>query len=781
MKKYTRSIYPLISLCMISGGLALGWGMPQGWAQNTDENPSAESEASPSPSSEAASSTSTVALPNPLPAIPNLEPGDQNEYVLEFNRSPIVGNRLRLESIYDEARLQFTRPRNWKPEAVKVLLRYRHSPALYASRSNLTVLINGTSIGSVPLNQAEGKIGSAVFNVPPGVLQDYNEVSIAALQNNSPTCTQDPYDPSLWTEIMPDSKIVFDFQPQSIPLNFNRFPYPIFDTLSLETNQLAYLLPNTLDQTWLTSSARFQATMGRIADFRNLDTRLVEDLDQVKETDRLIVIGTPKTQPALKSLDLPLAIQGDQVLDGKKQPIPSDVGVLMLATTAADRVPVLIATGNSEAAVAKAVQFLVQSGDRRIGTGNVIFVDQLPSVPSPPLRNWPRYLPETDQFQLSDLKDYNNQPYEDVSVRGSHAPALEFDFRALPDDQVLPGTSMNLSFSYGPQVNPLTSLVEVQLDGVPLGGKRLTSVAGSNRDSVQIDLPQERIKPNSKMQINFRLDPREQRSCSRVTDQQLWGTVHVDTRFNLKRDQVARVPSLKLLQFGYPFAAPQDLVRTALVLPNKPDRNELALMLETSERLGRLSRSESVQLQVYRADDLPEDQRKAAHLIGIGTQADFPFPELFEANGFALQRLFSREWQDSRIQTLPDGEGVVKEIVSPWNGERVLLGLTAQTSTGLNQVRDLMERDPLFYQLDGDTVLISANQADPSPYSDQDYSLEVLQQSPQREVSSAPLPNQVQRLLRSNWLVLAPGLVAAALILYGITQLYLKKLTGQER
>ena len=64
------------------------------------------------------------------------------EYILEFNRSPIVGNRMRLRGVYSEGRLAFTRPRGWDVGAVKAEIHFQHSPALYANRSNLTVLIN---------------------------------------------------------------------------------------------------------------------------------------------------------------------------------------------------------------------------------------------------------------------------------------------------------------------------------------------------------------------------------------------------------------------------------------------------------------------------------------------------------------------------------------------------------------------------------------------------------------------------------------------------------------
>lgn len=781
-----RKLFSLFWLTLISCSLPLVLKTPLAQAQTVSSTVnllalSTTSSQRAVAQSDAATSRREFALPEPSSQPPVVTAAPAGQYVLEFNRSPVVGTRLRMEGIYDESRLRFTRPRNWEPKSVKVLLRFRHSGALYATRSNLTVLINGTSIGSVPLNQKQGEIGSVVFNVPLDVIQDYNEVVIAALQNNSPTCTQDPFDPSLWTEILPDSKLVFDFQPQPTALDFSHYPYPLFDTLSLDPNQIAYLSPDAIDESWLTALARFQTALGRIAEYRPLNTRLIESVEQVEESDRLIIIGTPKNQPALANLNLPLPLKDGQILDTEQKALPPDVGALIWTTTSDKRTPVLVATGNGPEGVAKAVQLLVQSQDQKISTGNVILVNQVTPVESPPDREWEGYLPLKDSFELQDLQTFDRQPLGDVTVRGSHSPALEFDFRSLPDDQFGSDNVMTLRYSYGPQVNPLTSLVEVQLDGVAIKGKLLGSVTGGNREALQIDLPGARIKPNSRMQINFRLDPRERRSCSRVTDQQLWGTVHADTSFKLNRENSARLPNLELLRAGFPFTAPQDLSKTAIVLPEKPSTADLLLLLEVTERLGRLSRAESVQLQVYRAEQIPPEVKRDRHLVVIGTQARFPLPEVFKAGGFKLWGMFSRQWQQSQIQTLPDEEGLVKQVISPWNSNRVLLALSSQTESGLNQIRDLFEVDSLFFQLRDDTVLVSVNQPNPSSYDANAYDLEFLRQSPQQEVADRDWSSWLLQLLRGNWFFLLPGIVAAAIILYGVIQLYLKRLTGQAK
>lgn len=577
---------------------------------------------------------------------------------------------------------------------------------------------------------------------------------------------------------MPDSKLVFDFQPKPIALNFSSYPYPIFDNLSLEPNQIAYLLPKTVDEPWLTSATRFQTALGRFAQFRPMDTRLVKSVDDVQPTEQLIIIGTPKSQPGLDALNLPVSLKDNQLHDEQDKVLPPDVGVLMLATTPDEETPVLIATGNGPKGVEKAVQFLLQSRDRQIGTGQVVIVKQLSDVPSPPLREWPGYVPVKDSFQLKNLTTYDNKPYEDITVRGSDAPVIEFNFHALPDDKFQHGNTLNLRYSYGPQLNPLTSLLEVQLDGLPVAGKKLDSTTGGKQETLRVDLPEDKIRPNSKIQVRFQMDPRERQSCNRPVDQQLWGTVHTDTSFQLKRENVVRVPDLKLLQTGYPFTAPQDLSRTAIVVPKSPTKTDLLLLMEFAERLGRLSQSESVKLNVYRANKFIPQDRDQRHLVAIGTRDKFPLPQAFKSEGFTLDKLFERQRDDSRVRTLPDAEGVVKEIVSPWNRDRVLLILSGQSDTGLDQVRDLLNQDSLFFQLREDTALISAVDPNPNPYDPNAYTLEFLQRAQQkRELSEMHWQDRLLQSLSDSWLVLVPGTVVIALILYGVLQSYIKRFT----
>ncbi|MBD2774844.1 cellulose biosynthesis cyclic di-GMP-binding regulatory protein BcsB [Iningainema tapete] len=705
-------------------------------------------------------------------------------YSLEFNRSPIVGNRMRLRGVYAEGRLGFTRPRSWKVANVKALIRFQHSPALYANRSNLTVLINDRAVGSVPLNKKQSQLGQVLLDINPKLLQDYNELKIVVQQNNSQECSNSN-DPDLWTEVLPDSKLIFNYQRQPVALNFSRYPYPFFDDLSLETNSIAYLQPSSVSQSWLTGAARLQAALGRLADFRPIETNVVTNLTEVKPEQRLVIIGTPSEQPELATMKLPLLVASNLILDANKNPISEDIGVL-IATINKTGSPVLIATGNGAKGVAKAAQFLAEPDLRRLGTGQVVLVNQVKEISTPGLRQWPRYLPQENTFRLGDIKtQVNGDPFNDVTVRGSSAPSIDIDFRALPDDRFVRGSSMNLVYSYSPQMNPRTSAVEVLLDNVFIGGARLDSDRGENRKNLKVDLPANLVKPNSKLQVFFRMNPREpfdKQNCANAPDQQLTGTVHADTSFDLKRESSVQLPDLKLLQFGYPFAAPQDLSKTAVVLPQNPTDTDILTLLALSERLGRLSRADSIKLDVYTSDSLPDTARKNYHLVGIGTREKFPLPEIFKSSGFNLSQAFFRSSAAGAVQTPQDAQGMIKQTISPWSGSRVVLALTAQTDTGLERVRQVLNQDPWFFQLKKDTVLISSDSKDVDPYSPDAYQLEFFQSSPSTQrLEDTNLLSKISRLLQENWLLLPAGIVGISLLMYGIVQLYLKRISSANK
>jgi cellulose synthase operon protein B len=705
--------------------------------------------------------------------------GPASKYILEFNRSPAMGNRFRMEGVYDESRLGFTRPRNWEVKGVKAIVRFQHSPALVASRSNLIVRINDTSIGTVPLNLQPGQIGEAIVTIPPQLIQDFNDITLVAQQENSPTCSK-PGDKSLWTEVLPDSKVVFDYQPKQLNLDFGRYPYPFFDELALDTSRINYLQPAQVDAAWVTATSRLQTQMGRLADFRSFDTQLVKDSKNLSWNDRLVIIGTPDQQPLLKTMKLPLAVKGNQWMGSDGAAIPADEGVLMLAHVEDNKVPVLVISGNSPEAIQKAAQYLINTKSANLGTSALIQVKgELPALPSVERRTWSRFLPPQKQFQLKDMQAADGKNYGDVTVRGSDAPPVSINFWALPDDRFLRGSSMTLHYGYSAQADPRKSTVTIDIDGVTIGSKKLDSDQGADRQSFTVDLPESAIKSNAKLQVNFKLVPKDDadgaRACGRLTDQHLSGTVYGDTEFAVNREIGADLPNLKLLTSGYPLADMQDLSRMAIVLPDAPTAVDLMTMLKFSERMGRISRAATVEHQVYiGGNNLTNTTKENKHIVAIGTGDRFPVKEVF-SQGLGLMDSLNRQFGKTQVRTLPNADGVIKSVISPWNRERLLLALTGQSERGLKQVQDVLSADPWFYQLQGDTALMTPTTNNPSPYDPNGYQFQFLQESAPKTLENLNPLNKVMRFLQSHFYLLPIGIIAVSLLMYGIAQRYLKR------
>jgi cellulose synthase operon protein B len=707
--------------------------------------------------------------------------GPPSKYILEFNRSPAMGNRFRMEGVYGESRVGFTRPRNWQVKGVKAIIHFQHSPALVAARSNLIVRVNDTSIGTIPLNLQPGQIGEAIVTIPPQLIQDFNDIALVAQQENSATCSK-PEDKTLWTEVLPDSKLVFDYQPQAIPLDFGRYPYPFLDELALDTTKLTYLQPTQMDAAWLTATSRLQTQMGRLADFRGLDTKLAKEAKNLSWDDRLIIVGTPAQQPLLKTLKLPLAVKGDQWVSRDGAAVPSDEGVLMLTSIEAGKVPVLVVSGNSPEAVQKAAQSLVNAQSSKLGSTALVQVKgDLPAPTAVERRAWPRFLPADKKFQLKDIQRGDGKNYGDVTVYGSDAPPVEFNFWALPDDRFTRGSTMTLRYNYSAQADPRKSTVSIDIDGVNIGSKKLDSDAGANQQVFTVELPENLLKSNSKIQANFKLVPRDEegaaRACGRLTDQQLSGTVLGTTEFSLNREIGADLPNLKLLTTGYPFAEMQDLSRMAIVVPETPTSGDVMTMLKFSERMGRLSRANSVEHQVYLGSGgLTTTVKDSKHIVAIGTGDRFPIKEVFK-EGLGLIDSINRQFGGGKtqIRTLPNADGVIKSVISPWNKERLVLALTGQTEQGLKQVQDVLGADPWFYQLKGDTALMTASTPNPSSFDPNGYQFQFLQESSPQTLERLNPLNKVRRFLEGHFYLLPIGIIAVSLLMYGIAQRYLKR------
>ena len=118
--------------------------------------------------------------------------------------------------------------------------------------------------------------------------------------------------------------------------------------------------------------------------------------------------------------------------------------------------------------------------------------------------------------------------------------------------------------------------------------------------------------------------------------------------------------------------------------PDAPSDAELNVMLQSLTRLGRVSQSKrGVRLTAHHAATVPDGEKKENHLILIGLKDS---NKLFGEFDGRFNLLMSGNTADLRgtneklaeFRYGPE-QGIMEEIISPWNASRVALALTALT------------------------------------------------------------------------------------------------------
>jgi cellulose synthase operon protein B len=89
-----------------------------------------------------------------------------------------------------------------------------------------------------------------------------------------------------------------------------------------------------------------------------------------------------------------------------------------------------------------------------------------------------------------------------------------------------------------------------------------------------------------------------------------------------------------------------------------------------------------------------------------------------------------------------------------------------------------LEYDTWFLQLEGDTVLVSRNDETASPFDPNAYELKSLQFNKTERFEKVGPLSKASRFLQERWLMLPVAVLALCLMMYGISQIYLKRVGG---
>jgi cellulose synthase operon protein B len=306
---------------------------------------------------------------------------------------------------------------------------------------------------------------------------------------------------------------------------------------------------------------------------------------------------------------------------------------------------------------------------------------------------------------------------ETQTARGVTSLPLMYRIKRIPD-LAFPGKAkikLITNYSYASQLDNSQSKLEVRLNGKAIASFALDKPEGETNASRAIEFPVEDFFSYNELEYQFFTYPPKKNACEFVTDAQIWGTVHNTSRFEFTNEKRSSLPDAGLLNDGgFPFSEVADFSETAIVMPASPNTAEQNTLLQLMLRLGKEAAFSGKKLPVVvTPEGLTAELKSNKHIIVIGQSAvnalkgDIKSKVQLVLEGKTAD--FSEQEKTLATLSHDSNQGVVEEVLSPWNEKRVVLLAYGETPTAQQNVADLFKKDGSFQAIqEGNITVINS-------------------------------------------------------------------------
>lgn len=252
------------------------------------------------------------------------------------------------------------------------------------------------------------------------------------------------------------------------------------------------------------------------------------------------------------------------------------------------------------------------------------------------------------------------------------------------------GSYLNLAISHAPPEPDRLSVINVALNSIPL-----SVIALSQENSAQTNLRfslQNTPLITGHTKLDISLDTGA--GCS-AGENQVAAIVHSSSSFHLEYILTQYTPDLALYPIPF-FERSFEYAPVYFVLPRNPAATDLSAAATVAAGLGALSNEFSNHLQLASVFDtqIPLDIRNNYHLIVIGKKG---------ANRLLkqLDLPLSLDGPDLSAE-----RGVIQELVSPWNPQRMILVVTGSDDEGLVKASQALNREAHLLDMQGPVAIV---------------------------------------------------------------------------
>lgn len=658
----------------------------------------------------------------------------QGEEVVELSFKDLGEPRpIRLRGGNSEDNIRFALRADKIPVAGQLTLVYSISPLLLDDYKSILVQINGQPVGDIFIDQAPRLQQMEVhFGINPLYVSDHNDLSIKLVPKNPENCEKLDLR-SNSAVVLPESRIRLIVKPLELVNELAFFPVPFYDSRDDKPLSLPFFIDPSLRESEpaLQAAAIMASWFGAKADYRGADFPVMEN----SIPDRHSVV--------FRTADTNYPFLGESATEEPSisiEPLPSNPAIKLLVLSAATPQELL-----------STVRALA-SGQIDL-TGSLVTVSE-PSVQLPKRVPYdaPRWLKDDDKTYFGDLIDKTS-----LSGRGISPAQIDIYFRVAPDIHIWQQDEFHLSAIYrytrlklDPESSLDFSINDEWIKSIHLAPTHLSNGLSSlfRQSAAKYDadvmvekqtattLPMDKLSDINKLSFYFDLDIPDEaaRTCAPEYIDKMKTEIGAESYFDLTgRDHFTRLPDLgKFATLGFPYTRLADLSQTAVVLPDRPLKEELNIFLDTMGKMGAATGYPVFDVALIFPDAVDAQQEK--DLIVIGTderqsllrrwESELP---IFEDQGgeWRIRGLswFERAmlwWKGEKDANLAEAQQKISQLnidyailtamESPLKNKRSVVLLFGQTAEKLNLLNRMLMNPQHYAGFHGDLALVAENE-----------------------------------------------------------------------
>lgn len=705
-----------------------------------------------------------------------------------FRRMGAVGP-LGLRGVMGSASLPFSVRSDEVVIGARLKVNYNYSPSLIPEVSHIQVLVNDEVVSVIPLPKDRQLNNTRDIEIDPRLFTDYNKLMFRLIGHYTYRC-EDPLHSSLWANISHLGTLDLTLAPLALTNDLKILPLPFFDRRDENTLKLPFVFADTPNLGTLKAAGVVASWFGGLASYRGAQF--------------------PSSISKLPAGNAIVFLQGDDRLSGLPGATINGPGLAIEPHPTNPDAKLLVVSGRNEGELMQAVRALVFNSAALSGQRVLITKENEPAPRKP--YDAPAWVPTDRPVRFAELA----RP-EDLQVRGYFPDVVKVNFRMSPDlfTWRSAGVPMELKYRYTKLPFNKNSSLNVSINRNFVHSLSLSDASGDKKTAFEIKeklklpvlednlairndllfVPPYQVGARNQLQMRYYFEIVKEDECRDSLPDNLEGAVDADSTLDFSGfPHYTALPNLAYFaNIGFPFTRYADLAETGVVLPEKPNTDELGLYLALMGRMGEATGYPVLRHAIVSATEVDKVANRDLIVIGSGQSQSLMSRwadrlPMVDANGErrlrspdVLRRLFYR-WEEKDLQSIPtpeanlslSGAGPLTTLMafeSPLAAKRSVVFVYADKSEDLAKITDTLNEQDKLASIQGDFVVL--NNSDPQYFrvSDTYY------------VGSLPILTQLGWILSRHPLaagllaVLAALLIAAALY-RGLRKLAAKRLSS---